>query len=522
MLTPTSSSLPMHHNLKHKVSLESAVDNWVIVLIFIAFWMALMSGCVSRDPVRIASPSVELMERLSHLKQDQIVKDTTRLLTQLIQAQSVNPPGYEERVTTLLTQTLADVGIQSQQSEIAPHRQSLYAILSPKSDHKNQRDHLETLCLLSHSDVVPADQKNWRYNPWRGVVKDGYVWGRGALDMKGIMALHVVLMKWVKRMVDSGSFSLKRRLALIVVADEEVNNLGMRELVKNHWDDLRCDHVINEGAFGVRDLLFPNQDVMPISVGEKGVLWVKLIVEAVSGHGSIPQNHYAPKILLDALGRIRAYRSAPVVSEALTELFHLIGDDYGGFTGFVLKRPLLTRWFTLDDLLSIPESAAGISDTFHITGLNTGQHKPNVVPASASALLDIRMIAGVQPDVVLKNLKEIIKDDRVKVEVIHAIASNVSAWREDPIYHAIVRHSRRVFPNAVVGPATSVGFTDSTYARQAGANAYGWAPFMLTRAELETMHGDNERLPLKQITRGVDAMLGLLLETTLSLQSTTP
>ena len=126
------------------------------------------------------------------------------------------------------------------------------------------------------------------------------------------------------------------------------------------------------------------------------------------------------------------------------------------------------------------------------------------------------MVAGVQPAAILRTLKKIIKDDRVQIEVIHAIASDVSPWRDDPIYHALLRHSRRVFPKAVVGPATSVGFTDSTYARQAGAKAYGWAPFMLTRDELESMHGDDERLALKQITLGVNAMLGVVLETTIS------
>ena len=481
---------------------------------------SVFTACVSLEPVSPSSLAKVDVEVLTPDELNRLFMDAQSLLIELIKTKSINPEGHEEWVTQLISAKLNEVGIQPHIQYFCEGRANVYALLSPESIGQEtgttQRSRSTSdsgpICLLSHSDVVPAHPEGWSVPPFEGLIKEGYLYGRGALDMKGITALHLAAFRWIKQRVDRGKLRLKRGLAIIVVGDEEVDNLGMISLTQEKWDELNCAYVLNEGAFGVKDLLSKGQDVMPISVGEKGVLWVKLKVEAKAGHGSVPRASFAPHILLSALERIRNYEAEPVISEALTELFHAIGEDLGGLRGFILKRPLLTRWFALGDLLEAPEAAAAITHTFHITGINVHTHKPNVVPAEASALIDIRVRSGVAPEGVLDTLKRVIGDSRVEIEVLHSEASEISPWRGDPIYEALVRQTHRVFPSVVIGPATSVGFTDSTYARQKGARAYGWAPLLLSKEELTTMHGIDERLSLEQLKKGLDALTGVLLE----------
>lgn len=461
--------------------------------------------------------------REQHLNLDHTLTQTKQLLVSLIQAKSLNPPGLEQRVVTKLKERLEAENIDVYEQKIAQNRSNIYAMIKPDlalaqapiAQTKGINRKLKnTLCLLSHSDVVPADSTEWMVDPWAGTIKDGYIWGRGALDMKGVTALHVSSLIWLKRAMDHGILKLKRPIAVIVVADEEVSNLGMKALVNDsrHWDRLGCSHLLNEGAFGIKDLLFKGQNVMPISVGEKGVLWVKLTAKGPSGHGSVPRLHYAPAILLKAIKRIQQREIRPSISQPLTEMFARVGANYGGVSGFVLQRPLLTRWFALNKILSVPESAAGVSNTFHITGFHAAQGKPNVVPSEATLTLDIRVLPNHKPQNVLTELKTLVDDERISIEVITSIPSEISGWQDDPIFDALMRQSIRVFPNAVAGPVTSVGFTDSTFARQKGVKAYGWVPFMLHRDELATMHGPNERVSLSQLKKGLDATLTMLLE----------
>ena len=483
----------------------------MIMMIKVLFLIAL-SSCSSNEQ-RYRVTSIPWVESLNKDLGAELERDAEALLIKLIRAKSVNPMGHEDLVVELIAEALDELGIQSKRQQLSPGRSNLYALLKPKSPIADQKG---ALCLLSHSDVVPAESSEWTQDPWSGAVHEGYIWGRGALDMKGITAIHIASLRAIKRALDSDLIHLKRPVALIVVADEEVDNIGMSRLVKERWEQLKCSHVLNEGGYGIKDMLFKGQDVVPISVGEKGVLWVKLVVKGPSGHGSVPRSIYAPKILLDALERIRSHQSEVLISEPIREILGLIGQDYGGLKGLVLQSELLTDWFALKELLSLPESAAGVTNTFHITGLNAAQGKPNVVPSEATATLDIRMLAGISPQDVLAELKAIINDSRVKIEVIHSIASDLSPWKEDEVFRALIRHSKAAFPKSVIGPVTSVGFTDSTYARKVGARAYGWAPFMLSREELTTMHGADERLSIEQLHIGVRAMLGVLLETSSS------
>ena len=149
------------------------------------------------------------------------------------------------------------------------------------------------LCLMHHMDVATAEPAQWPADrgPFSGA-RDGagFIWGRGALDMKGLGVLQLQTLRWLKRL----AVPLKRSVVLLGVPDEEVDNQGMAFLLDKHWDKLRCGHVLNEGGMGIQDMFFPGQTVFTISVAEKGVLWVRMVAHGESGHGSVETPGRAP------------------------------------------------------------------------------------------------------------------------------------------------------------------------------------------------------------------------------------
>ena len=440
----------------------------------------------------------------------QAERELTTTLAELIAAQSVNPPGHELRAATVVERILTSEGIPFERHTLSSDRVNLYARLSAKGpESTGENSKRGALCLLSHLDVVPANPSHWRHDPFSGEIHDGALWGRGALDMKGVTALHLSTLLWLHRT----KAPLTRDVVLVLVADEEVSNLGMRAFIDQKWSEYGCAHVLNEGAFGVRGLVFPEQDVFPISVAEKGVLWLKVTAQGKAGHGSVPREHFAPTRLFRALESLQADPLPPEVSDPLLDFFALIGAERGGLLGFILRRPFLLKRFALEQIMRADEPRAAVTHTVHLTGLNTGDHRPNVVPAQATALLDVRVLPGVAPESIILQLRQRLRDHpHVSLEVISAQRSPFSEWRGDPVFESIVRQTRFFFPHTVVGPVSSVGFTDSTFAREKGARAYGWVPFLLTKPQLASLHGEDEHVTLEQLNLALKLMLSVVFE----------
>jgi acetylornithine deacetylase/succinyl-diaminopimelate desuccinylase-like protein len=437
------------------------------------------------------------------------------VLAEYLRIDTSNPPGHETEGARFLAARLEREGIASEIVEVTPGRGSLIARLKGSGA-------LPPLCLLSHIDVASAEPATWPADkgPFSGVIDEqGQIWGRGALDMKGMGALELQTLVWLKRL----DVPLKRDVVLLAVADEEVDNLGFRHLVQLHWDRIGCSHLVNEGGLGLRDVLYPGQTIFAISVGEKGVLWLRLTAHGAAGHGSTPRPDAAPTRLLEALDAIRALDPAAAFDPSLVELLARAGDHGGGFTGFVLKRPLLQRWLAKGELMKEPGGRAALIDTVNITGLDTGEHEPNVVPSEASALLDARLLPGTRPEQVLARLEEATgHDPALTFEVLQSVPAAMSPWEGDPLYAALARQAVRGRTDAVAGPALSIGFTDSIYARQIGVRAYGFIPFEITKEEAATMHGANERVSVDNVRRGLQILFRAVLEVSADLSVSPP
>ncbi len=429
--------------------------------------------------------------------------EAAEILSAYLAVDTVNPPGNEEAGATWLADLLDREGIATEIVSHAPGRSSLIARLEGTGEGG------PPLCLLSHIDVVPAEAEHWAVPPFEGRIEEGVVWGRGALDMKGLGVLQALTLAWLARL----DVPLQRDVVLLAVADEEVGHLGIEDLVDNHWDRIGCSHLINEGGVALRDGLIEGQTVHSISVAEKGVLWVEMVASGPPGHGSTPREASAPLRLLEAMAAIDERKARPRFDPAMRELLWEAGRHTGGFTGAVLRSPVLTGLFVRPRLMSSPTTQALITDTVHLTGMR-GAVSPNVVPSEAVAVYDCRLLPGTDPQDVLAELRHLTR--RVEGIDFRVLAEKPSmrSPTDDPLFRTMGRYAVEGRPDHVAAPLLSVGFTDSLFVRQIGVHAYGYMPFVLTEEELQTMHGHDERVSVENLREGLRILLSIVVDFT--------
>ncbi|MBI4820311.1 MAG: M20/M25/M40 family metallo-hydrolase [Deltaproteobacteria bacterium] len=469
------------------------------LLVLISHLAALSLGCAGLPPAWRAQSSIQLLSRLPPESDAEAIE----VFSKYLQVDTSNPPGNELLGARHLAERLASVGIDS---ELVPlrgsaTRGSLIAHL------RGDKSVGGPLCLLSHIDVVPALASEWTHPPFSGHVDDqGVIWGRGALDMKSMGAIELLAMLWLKRL----DVKLGRDVVLIAVADEEDANRGMIELVEDAWDRLGCEYLLNEGGLGLRDLLFAGQTVFPISVAEKGVLWIDVEVRGEGGHGSTPRPEHAARRYLDALKRLDRWKSAPRIHPSLYELLSRVGRHRGFPESLILGSRWMVNTFLEETLLENPATRAAITDTAYVTGFDSGGNLHNVVPSRMRARIDSRILPGTRTDEMLRELSALAGPD-AKLSIRFA-AEALESSSADPVFDVLVRHVEADRRDAVAGPALSPGFTDSLYARKMGAKAYGFVPFEVSKELATTYHAANERLPAAAFLRGFRVLLGAVAE----------
>ncbi len=431
--------------------------------------------------------------------------EAARVLSGYLKVDTFNPPGNETRGARYLGSVLAREGIPYEIVEHAAGRGSLIARLKGSGKAR-------PLCLLSHIDVATADASQWPAGkgPLSGTIDDeGMIWGRGALDMKGMGTLELMTLVWLKRK----KVPLKRDVILLAVADEEVNNAGMKYVLSKHWGRIDCSHMLNEGGLGIRGVLFPDHTAFAISVAEKGVLWLRMVVRGKGGHGSTPLPGHTTPLLLEMLRKIQKRKPKPRMDASLEEFFARVGRQRGGMTGFVMQRARLLQGLLIKKLMAKPATRAALTNTVNITGLDTGGNEPNVVPTVASARLDCRLLPGETKESIVAELRGLVgHDPRVTFEVMHYELAAGSAWKNDPLFEALMHHTTRGRKDAAAGPVLSIGFTDSILARKKGVRAYGLVPFEVTQEEMQTMHGPRERVSVKNVENGLRILYTVVVE----------
>ncbi|MBX3225503.1 MAG: M20/M25/M40 family metallo-hydrolase [Labilithrix sp.] len=469
------------------------------VLSFFAWVFALLvvlPGCAVTTSPEIAAPTAA-RRWYDAVDWKKAGDEATEVLRGYLRVDTTNPPGNETRGAEYMGAILAREHIPYEIVEYAPGRGNLIARLD------SERPMERPLCLLSHIDVVTAEAEKWPKDkgPLSGALDEkGYIWGRGALDMKGLGALELMTMVWLKRL----NVPLRRHVILLAVAAEESDSGGVQFIVDKHWGKIGCSHSVNEGGMGIHDLLVDGQTVYAISVAEKGVLWLKMTAHGEAGHGSTPVPGRAPERLLRALDRLSKRDPDPVIHPSLYELAARVGEQTGGLKGFVLRRPTLVRKFVMGKLLENPPARATLVDTVNVTGFE-GKKEPNVIPSEVSAILDCRVLPGTRPIDLYVELRRVVDDPNVTFEILDAMEAGQSTW-EDPFFSAMARHAVDGRANVVAGPALSPGYTDSLFLRKKGVRTYGFVPFEVNKEEMNGFHGRDERVSVANVHRGLRAL----------------
>ena len=408
-----------------------------------------------------------------------------------------NPPANVSAAAAFLRCLLEKEGFQVRVYEPAPGKVNLLARLKGTGVRK-------PVLLLNHLDVVPVDASRWKVPPFGGVVQEGKIWGRGAMDMKGLGMIELMALVALKRAGSSGSGpALERDIIFLATADEETGGQwGALWMINNHYAELDPEYVLDEGGFGTRDILAPGRLVYGISVADKRPFWVRVIAQGTSGHGSQPIADNANVILMNALARVLD-RPQPA---AEIPLVRLMRQKMGGtfaqnkFTNAIQRNTI-----------SLTALRAGVGDP----------PKANVIPSHSEAILDCRLLPGESPEEFLRKLKEAAAEPRVKMEVIYVSAPNLVSSSETPFYATIERvlgrHSAGAGAGAgpgatVVAPIMVPYGTDGNSFRNRGATVYGFSPMVVDLAALSSMHSDQEHIPLDEFKKAVRILFDILSE----------
>ncbi len=424
------------------------------------------------------------------------MKGALEILCDLIRIDTTNPPGNELPAAEYLKKVMEREGIEAQVLVSEGSRGSLVARLKGSGAE-------EPLLLLGHIDVVQADLENWSVDPFAGIVKNGTVYGRGALDMKGMVSVEAATVLALKR----EGVPLNRDVVFVAAADEEMGGgKGAGWLVSEHWDKVGAAYVINEGGGG---LIKDGVKLFHCQCAEKGICWAKMRVRGAGGHASAPHSDNPTVVLSEAISKVGKHLFPPVSNE-VTVLALRRMEQAGMLPVGISAEKALSQDEEIGRRLQAADHriSAIIRNTATPTAIKGGS-KTNVIPQLAEVDLDCRAFPGMQPSDLIKTVERIVDDSRVQIEVVRDSRGSASPLDTD-LWRAIERTVAAAEPDAVFLPYQSAGGTDSGYFREKGAICYGADPFFVTEQEWDTIHGNDERIRLETLDWGLRRMYELV------------
>jgi acetylornithine deacetylase/succinyl-diaminopimelate desuccinylase-like protein len=430
-------------------------------------------------------------------------RETVDLLRAYLMIDTTNPPGNEIAGARFLAEVLERDGIESRTLESAPGRANLVARLRGDGS-------LGAIVLHHHIDVVYADRRFWTVDPFGGEIRDGFLYGRGALDMKSTGILQLAAVLALKR----AGLPLTRDLVFLATADEEAGSTyGADFIAARHPDWLAgAEYAVSELG-GIEIDPHYRAPFGHIVISEKTGLPLRIVARGTPGHGSMPWPDTAPHRLIRALGRLlaaeRPLRVLPEVQEYFRRLARVLPPDEGrGFEDLPasLRDPAFRARF-----FAHKEWAASVRTTFSVNMLR-GSEKLNVIPPEAVAEIDCRVLAGDDPVEILEWVTRAVADEQVEVRFVREPKLPNLSPPDTELYKALGDALARRAPGVVVAPEILVAFTDSWVFRDMGLQAYGWSPFVLDEQEWSRMHGNDERISLENLEQGARAYTELLIQ----------
>ncbi len=403
--------------------------------------------------------------------------DPVTVLQALIQTPTVNPPGNESALTVPLFELFKKASMKAELVGASKERLNLVVRIPGRTNAK-------PILVLAHIDTVLADANEWEVAPFAGKISEGIIWGRGALDNKGMAAALVSALLHLHTLGEKPDVGIT---AVFTVDEETGSALGIEWLFKNRPDIFDVSFVINEGGFVLTDPAGPAKKTYYVSVGEKGIAWLRLKATGTPGHGSIRWGDNANEKLRDAVQKITSWHhpriaTTPMGQFAMADL-RKKGQKARSVKEALARHPI-GQVIESDPKLALRHAAEAL-----------GGAKPNVIPASAEATIDCRVAPGTTPEEFLTDVKKRISGTGVEVELIARSNPNLSEW-QTPIFNAIERAAHRIDEDAMVVPVLAAGATDSRFFRYRGVPSYGIVPIPVPPPFVQGMHGVNERVPV--------------------------
>ena len=442
-----------------------------------------------------------------------LVSDTTALaleaqnwLVNLIKINTTNPPGNEQAAAKYIAGVLAKEGINAEILDLTPGRSAIVARLRSSA----VADPSKALLLVAHMDVVGVDRSKWSVDPYGGMVKDNYIWGRGSIDDKSMLAANLAAFVALKR----GGVHLNRDVIFLGTADEEqFGDASLKMVVAKYWDKIAAGYAINEGGQVV--LKNGKVEYVAVQVSEKVSVDVNLTASGKGGHSSTPTKDNPVVHIAAAVGKIGNYTAPVHLTSIVRRYFETLAP---------LEDEETSKWMRVVDTPDRGEHAqrflsdanpmwnSMMRDTVAPTMLQAGI-RPNVIPSEAHATLNIRLIPGDTIDLVVNDLKKLVNDPEIKWDIRPDggfAAPNSSLDNE--FFALITKVSAQEFGGVPVLPFMSTGATDSAQLRLHNVQAYGLRPMPLTEEDQRRVHGDEERLPVASFAKGVDCITRIVAE----------
>jgi acetylornithine deacetylase/succinyl-diaminopimelate desuccinylase-like protein len=431
---------------------------------------------------------------MSAIDWNAVEKEVTGLLQDLIRFDTTNPPGNETLCANYIADILKREGFETDVTESEPGRGNVVARIGGGGE--------ETLMLLGHADVVAAEPEHWTYPPFSGERVGNHIWGRGTLDMKGMVAVELMIFLMIHRQ----GLKLNRDLVYAATADEEAGkgNHGVGWLIDHHPDQVEAKYVLTEG--GGADIRIGNASFFTVQTGQKGIFRFRLHAKGRPGHGSVPHNENAVVRLAQSIARLGEAKLPIHPSPTFRAYLEGIAESQDSETAENLlgildpersEMSLVRSPFDEDTIASL---GSLLRNTVSPTMLNAGS-KINVIPGEAVAWVDGRLAPGQTKESFLEEIGHLLADG-VTIEV-DQYSPPIEASIESPLYQTIVEVVKTFEPHARVIPSLMTGGTDAKHIlpRRPDTMVYGFMPMKQAPGEEEgaLIHGHDERVTIDNL-----------------------
>jgi acetylornithine deacetylase/succinyl-diaminopimelate desuccinylase-like protein len=436
------------------------------------------------------------------------VDPTAALLQEIIRLDTSNPPGREGQVDDLLAARLRPLGFDVTIVP-TPEAGKSHMIARLKGDGSKR-----PVLLAAHADVVGVEREKWTVDPFGGTIKDNHVYGRGAIDFKGGIAVFArSVMQLAERKIP-----LARDVIFLVEADEEAAQYNTSWLAQNHWAEMDAEFALNEGGW-----IIAGDDgrvkYVSISTADKSSVGIIISAKGTSTHSSMPRPDNAIFALSRALTKLSTYEFPVQLTDA--------NRTFLGVLAKTSPQPLGAHYQTLltgTDPKALADADRAISrdPLMHAIIRNTiapviisGGFRSNVIPGSADATVNVRTIPGTDPKEIVRQFEQVIDDPAITVRLANPTAnpSTVKPSPEDnELYRSLEKHARATFPGAEVTPYLFQAGTDAGAWRNRGVPVYGIYPYPITADELTRMHGNDEKVSIESLRLGTEMIFNTLVE----------